>query len=198
MLYDFLNIKVVRYKENSAVWSVLVGSVVVILIAAFVVTRGRYYRRMFSDGNFREFHARLSQAIEKAMVKNQNQDPSLEDGTAFLTDAGLAISVTFNPDDDEVYALHVSISQPSGPTTHSVCSRFGFFIVAMLWDNKSEVVPFFTKSGVHHLRFEFQSQDVTLLDFEKSFSHYLNEYRPVPFQCLELGSELSAPADGRD
>lgn len=165
----------------------LVGSVVVILIAAYVVSRGRYYKRMFSDENFREFHARLSQAIEKAMGKNENQDPNLEDGTAFLTDAGLGIAVTFDPDVGG-YVLHVSFSQPSGPTTHSVCSRFGFFTVAMLRVNESEVVPYFTKSGVHHLRFKFQSQDVTVLDFEKSFSHYLHDYRPVPFQYMEPGS----------
>ena len=178
-------------------WWVLVGSVVVILIAAYVITRGRYYKRMFSDGNFREFHARLSQAIEKAMGKNETQDPSLEDGTGFLTEAGLGVGVTFDPCDGG-YVLQVSMSQPSGPTTHVVCSRFGFFTVAMLWDNESEIVPFFTQSGVHHLRFVLQSQDVTLLDFEKSFSHYLNEYRPVPFQYLDLGSEPSNPANGRD
>ena len=69
---------------------VIVGGVVVMVVVAFIVSRGRYYRRMFSDENFREFYTGLLRAIESAKAAREDQEPNIDDGTAFITDAGLA------------------------------------------------------------------------------------------------------------
>lgn len=55
----------------------------------------------------------------------------------------------------------------------------------MLAENNAEITPFFTESGVHHLAFRLQSQDLNVPDFATAQALYLDEYSPVPFQYQE-------------
>lgn len=175
---------------------VVFGALVVIAVGVYIVSRSRYYRRMFSEAGFREFYSGLSAAIEVAKGKGADGEPRLDDGSAFRTAAGLGVCVTCYTNDNGSQSLHISLSQTEGPTTHGVCSGYGFFTMAMLRENKAELVPYFTKSGVHHLDFRFQSLDLKVLDFDAVYSVYLAEYRPIPFEYLEIGSESMHAADG--
>jgi len=177
-------------------WIFIVLAVVVALVGAFIASRARYYGRMFSESNFRAFHEALSRAVEVFKGKGADGQPSPEDGSAFVTDAGLAIGVTFSTDENGFQALHISMSQPGRQTTHSVCSRFGFFAVAMLGGKKAELIPYFTESGVHHLVFRFQSRDVRVDGFDNAHAMYRDEYKPIPFEYRKIGSKPSLAADG--
>ena len=177
---------------------IAIGCVALLLavVGVYIVSLSRYYGRMFSEANFRAFHSGLSTAVKTAQEKGEDADPSLDDGTAFVTDAGLAVGATWNGYEDGAHTLHISMSQPGGNTTHAACSRFGFFALAMLQDNKAELTPFFTESGVHHLVFRFQSQDLKILDFKASDSAYRAEYKAIPFKYEKLGGAPSPAAKG--
>jgi hypothetical protein len=174
----------------------IIVALIAIATVVYTVSSGRHYGRMFSDANFRAFHNALSRAIEVARGKSASSEFSLDDGTAFVTDAGLGVSVTLFPQGDGSHALHIAMSQAGRHTTHSVCSRFGFFTVAMLKDNKAELVPYFTASSVHHLVFRLQSPDVAVQDFDATYSQYRDEYRPIPFQYQNINGEQTAAANG--
>jgi len=176
-------------------WIAVVASLIV-LIAVFVATRGRYYKRLFSTESFREFHGSLSRAVELAQHKRPDQPPALEDGTAFVTEAGLAVGVTCTNGDDGHQTLHISLSQRGNVTTHAVCSRFGFFVAAMLGSAKGELTPFYADSGVHHLVFRLQALTIQVQSFDSSYARYLNDYKPVPFRHENLIKEVAKPSGG--
>jgi hypothetical protein len=157
-----------------------------IIVAAYLVSCSRYYGRMFSDAHLSAFHGALLSAIQAARSKHTNNEPRLTDGTAFVTDAGLGVGVTLCSQNDGVHALHISMSQTGRYTTHSVCSRFGFFVVAMLGRNQFELLPYFTASSVHHLVFRLHSPDITLQNFAATYAQYRNEYKPIQFQYRDI------------
>ncbi len=157
-------------------------------VYAFVASRRRYYDRMFSEENFRVVHSGLSRAIEVARKKNADVPPSDDDGTAFVSDAGLAVGVTWSNDDAGSCTLHISMSQAGQITTDAVCSRFGFFIVAMLSGNTAELAPFSTESGVHHFVYRLQSGDVSVKEFDTAYSAYVADYKRIPFERRKIGT----------
>jgi hypothetical protein len=174
----------------------VIAALVVLAAVAYFARIRRYYGRMFSEDNFREFHKGLSRAMEVAKGKGPDAVPSPEDGSAFVTGAGLAVGVTFSLDEDETYRLHVSLSQTERPTTHAVSSRFAFFIVAMLGHNKAKLFPYFTESRVHHLVFWFRSDDLEVRDFDGAYSKYQNEYTEIFFLFHEIEGEPFPAAIG--
>jgi hypothetical protein len=163
-------------------WTIaLLGGVVIVLIS-YVALRSRYYRTVFSEGNFREFHQKLAAAISRAMCKPSHDQPSPNDGTGFATRAGLAVAVTCNSQDGR-QTLHVSLSQIGQITTHAVCSRFGFFTTVMFESLNVELSPYYTDSGVHHLVFRFPTfPSLQFHDFDTAFARYLKDYKPLPFR----------------
>lgn len=120
---------------------VALAALMVLAVGAYIASRSRYYGRMFSKDNFRAFHEGLSRALEVCRGRSADVEPNLEDGSAFVTGAGLAIGVTCSPDEEGMQVVHISMSQPGGHTTRAVCSRFGFFAVVTLGgdNNKAEI-----------------------------------------------------------
>ena len=154
-----------------------------VLLAILLIARKiRYYGHLFSESNYRAFYDGFSRALKVAKTNAGNNPPNLEDGTAFVTERGLAVSVTFSANASDAYVLHISLSQPGGITTRSVCSRFGFFTVAMLQGNKCQLAPFYTKSLIYHLAFQFRSRDVVVQPFSDAYAAYLANYKPIPFE----------------
>ena len=168
---------------------IIVGVVAVIAVGGFIASRGRYYAKMYSESNFRSYYDAVSRAVGIARAKAANTEPRLDDGTAFVTDAGLAVAITCPADGSP--ALHISLSQPGGHTTRAVCSHFGFFALAMFAKNKADLHAFSTESGVHHLVFRFQSQDFSIQDFAAANAMYRTEYRPIPFEFQAVGAGAS-------
>jgi hypothetical protein len=162
---------------------------VLILVAWYVASSGGYYKRLFSRESFREFHGGLSRAIAAAQRMQPGELPSVDGGTAFVTSSGLAIGVTCYKEDTAIQTLHISLSQAGQLTTHAACSRFGFFVTAMLGDMKGELIPYYTDSGVHHLVFRFQAPALRLEDFDSSYARYSSDYKPVPFRHEKMKSE---------
>jgi len=177
---------------------IAIVGLIVLAVGAYIVPRHRYYGRMFSEANFRAFHSGLSRAVDVAQEKSAGNPPNVEDGSAFMTDAGLAVGVTAPTGESGQHALHISMSQPGARTTHAVCSRFGFFAVAMLGGEKVEITPYFTESGVHHLVIRSHPREASVLAFDEAHSVYLNKYRAIPFEYQEIGSEPCSTANNED
>jgi hypothetical protein len=160
----------------------VITALVVFVVALYIVKSRRYYKRMFSEANFRAFHSGLSKAIEAAKGRDADALPSPENGSAFVTEAGLGVCVTYDTAEGGSEVLTISMSQPGRHTTHAVCSRFGFFALVMLQENKAEFAPFFTQSGVHYLVFQFESRDPRVRDFDDTYAGYVADYKHIPFE----------------
>jgi len=176
-------------------WTLVVIGGLIAVVALYVVSRGRYYGRLFSVASFREFHEKLSAAIAAAQRKGQDQPPSTNDGTAFVTTSGLGVAVTCSKRVDGNQTVHISLSQPGQTTTHALCSRFAFFSVAMFEGMKSDLSPYYTDSGIHHLVFRFQTLISQLQDFDVTYARYLSDYKPIPFRHEKMKSEQGAAPD---
>lgn len=173
-------------------WEADVAAILVALVATFGLSRARYYRRMFSESHFREFHGALAAAIRAA-----TQEPGGDERTRFVTQAGLGAAVTFSSPSDGRYTLHISLSQPGRMTTHAVSRHFGALIVAMLQGNKAELAPYLTNTGVRHFPFQVAAPTVTVQDFASSYSAYrqfLREHKELPFQHRSMEAAETIPA----
>jgi serine protease inhibitor len=99
---------------------IVLGALVMIVAGGYIVSRRRYYGRMFSEANFRAFHCGLSTAIKIAKGKGSDSEPSLDDGSAFVTDAKLAVGVTCTTNEDG--------SQQNPSRQHQFTQLSGFII----------------------------------------------------------------------
>jgi hypothetical protein len=174
-------------------WELVLFGGLISVVALLVVSKFRYCKRLFSTESFREFHRELSNAIETAQRKAPDQPPSGDDGTAFVTHSGLAVAVTAENGAEGNQTIHISLSQAGRVTTHSVCSRFAFFAVAMFRGVNLELVPYYTDSGVHHLLFRLRGPAVHLQDFDSTYPRWAKDYRPIPFRHEKLESSPSKP-----
>ncbi len=160
---------------------VVLALVAVLLVAAIVGARIRYYGRMFSRRHCQAFCEGLARALAAARDKHPHAAPSLDDGTAFVTEAGLAVAVSCSPGSGGC-TLHLSLSQPGAQTTtRAVAGRFGFLALAMLRGNRCELSPFRMPSGVHHLVLRMASPDFSVATFADAYAAYLADYRPIPY-----------------
>lgn len=152
-------------------------------LAVPVLRRMRLYRRIFSEAHFRELHERFAAAVRtvtEVLRAPANAADAAAAGDAFVTSAQLAVAVTASLANGR-HVLHVSLSQTSGYTTSSVASRFGFFLITMLNQNKLELDLFFTPSRVHHLVFTSDADSLRVADFTSVDEQYRRDYRPLPY-----------------
>ena len=173
-------------------WEAVVVAMAVALLAVFGLSKARYYRRMFSEDHFREFHGALAVAIRTA-----TQEPGADERTRFVTQAGLGAAVTFSSPREGRYTLHISLSQSGRMTTQAVSNHFEAFIVAMLQGNNAELTPYFTNTGVRHFPFRIAAPTVTVQDFDASYSAYrqfLRERRALSFEYRGTETAEATPA----
>ena len=169
------------------IWAALAAAFGLAL-AIPVSRRMSLYRRMFSEGNFREFHERFAAAVQTVTEVRRravNEADATVAGDSFVTSAQLAIAVTASLANGR-HVLHVSLSQTSGYTTSSVANRFGFFLITMLDQNKLELDLFFTPSRVHHLVFTSDTDGLRVSDFASVDEHCRSGYRPLPYTLRRL------------
>jgi len=164
-----------------------VVAVLGLVLGVPVVRRVRLYGRMFSEAHFREVHQRFAAAVQTttAAWRAPVTEARAEAGDAFVTSAQLAIAVTAS-DSNGRHLLHVSLSQATGYTTAAVANRFGFFLITMLNQNKLELDLFFTPSGVHHLVFASDVEQLRVAGFESVDAQYRCGYRPLPYAARRL------------
>lgn len=183
-------------------WEVVTAAILIALIAVLALSRVRYYRRMFSDSHFREFHNAMATAIHAASATGDPQEKTNEGEIFFTTKAGLGAVVTFSALPEGGYNLHISLSQPGRMTTSAVSRHFGLFIIAMLQGNKAELMPYFTDTGVRHLSFQLPSPVATIQDYgaaRLSYEKYVRENRTVSFEYRNMETTetaASAPPPG--
>lgn len=151
-----------------AIIGIPVGAVIV-----FVRSRARYYQRMFSEEHLREVHEQFVALVEKLSPAAAEPPP---EPPAFLTSAGLIVAVTREP-----ASMHISLSQPGGPTTMAVASRIGFLLVATLQGNELEVTPYYTQARIYHLSIQHRRSTLELVPFERVLADYQG-YQPLPYR----------------
>ena len=162
-------------------WILIPLLLIVLLILIFLISKSRYYRRMFSQGHFLEVHERFTAALRTALKCSGDTTPNPDDGTAFISSAGLLIAVS-NHFEEGRHALHVSISQPGVVNTHAVANRFSFFFLAILGGNTMDLSPFYSQNHVQHLVLIRDNPELQINAFEESYADYRRNFRPIPFQ----------------
>lgn len=167
-----------------AIIGIPVGAVIV-----FVRSRARYYQRMFSEEHLREVYEQFVALVEKLSPAAAEPPP---DPPAFLTSAGLVVVVTREPArGDEPASMHISFSQPGGPTTMAVASRFGFLLLATLQGNEVEVVPYYTQARIYHLSIQHPRSSLELVPLDQVLADY-QSYQPLPYRYQPTPQDADA------
>jgi hypothetical protein len=156
-------------------------SILLVIFAVFIIANSRYYQKIFDRKHYTEI---ANWAIDM-LAKGQVEQPSVDDGTAILTRAEIAIAYTRSIDEDGD-SLHFSISQMNRHTTHAVGGRTIFLFLTLFDRNKCDADLFYTKSSVHHpilnrsARLEWQVNSV-----DRVFS-VMNSYQPLPLELKHV------------
>jgi len=160
----------------------IIGPIIFLAIIVIVVVRkSRYYRKVFTDDHFGEIARWASRVIEKHPVV----DPSEEDGTAFLTSAGLTLLYTSEVTDGD-RVVHFSVSQRTGYTTHAVGNRVLFLLIRLLRNNKCEANLFRTQSSVHHAVFTIPADTAWAVESAEAVVRDLENCPELPIENVEL------------
>jgi len=146
---------------------------VIVAIVLWMSRRSRLYRRIFNDDHYAE----IARWASKVIGIHPVESPSIDDGTAVVTSAGVALAYTSSVDDDGNRSIHFSVSQQGGTTTRAVGGRVLFLLVRLLHTNNSKSELFASESTVHHVIFtmradktwEVQPVTATVADM----AHYL-------------------------
>jgi hypothetical protein len=168
--------------NRSVVGALAVVSICVLLVVLRLRSELSYYRALYSEASLREFYDRLSKGIEAARQKGVHGVVSLDDGTAFVTSFGICTCVSWETGTDGNEILRVSLSQRERMTTSAVCSRFGFFVIAMLGLTEVRLTPFFSESGIRYLDFQLSDSSLNLQPFGACFARFLKDYEPIFFK----------------
>jgi hypothetical protein len=160
---------------------IIIVSIVLAVFAVFIVANHRYYQKVFDRKHYTEI---ANWAIEM-LAKGQVEQPSVDDGTAIITRAGVAIAYTRSLDEDGD-SMHFSISQMNRHTTHAVGGRIIFLLLTLFNKNKCGADLFYTQSSVHHLilnRSEIAEWQVNSVDRVVS---EMDSYQPLPLELKHV------------
>jgi hypothetical protein len=154
---------------------------IVLLVGRSIQSFVRYYRKIYSD----EHHVQISQWVAKVLQMGPIERPSLEDGSAIITDAKIVLAFTHDID-DEYDTIHFSISQRPRHTTHAVGGRMIFFLIQLLRTNKSNADCFYSSSTVHHLVLQKEKGEAwTLSPVEEAIAR-MEHYEPLPMELRDI------------
>lgn len=163
------------------------GSVFLVIILLMILAIGLYfrgrmvrYRKIFSDAHYRQ----VGEWVERVLQLGPVERPSLENGSAFLTDGNVGLVFTCRID-DEHDRVHFSFSDRPGPTTHALGSRMIFFVIQLLSQNGAEADCFYTKSTVHYLVLEKEAGGDWLLSPIDEAIARMENYAPMPLDLRE-------------
>jgi hypothetical protein len=160
---------------------IIIVSIVLAIVAIFIIANNRYYQKVFARKHYTEI---ANWAID-VLAKGQVERPSIDDGTAIMTRAGIAIAYTRSFDEDGD-SIHFSISQLNRPTTHAVGGRIIFLLLTLFNKNKCDADLFYTQSSVHHLilnRSIIEEWHVNSVDRVVSG---MDSYQPLPLQLKNV------------
>ena len=160
----------------------IIGPIIFLAIIVFVVVRrSRYYRKVYTDDHFDEIARWASGVIEKHPV----EDPSEDDGTAFLTSAGLTLLYTSEVTDGD-RVVHFSVSQRTGYTTHAVGNRVLFLLIRLLRNNKCEANLFRTQTSVHHAVFSMPADTAWVIEPAEDVVRDMENCPELPIENVKL------------
>ena len=162
-------------KQGAEMTYVIVATVMIAIVVLWVVRRSRYYGKIFSDSHYAEVAFWAARMIDRHPVK----ESSMANGTALMTDAGLAIAYTSEINQGD-RSIHFSISQAGGYTTGAVGGKFVFLLIRLLNKNKCKANIFKTDSTVHHAVFEMPVSENWILEDLAHVVSDMKGYQPLP------------------
>lgn len=168
-------------------------SIVVIISICLVlaVSKSKRYNRIFNDQHYEEIANWVSIVLKKHPIDTS----SLEEGTAFITTAGVILAYT-SVNNSGNRSVHFSVSQQEGYTTGAVGGRVLFLILRMLHKNQCTANLYTTKSTVHHAEFsmadglEWETESIELVVAD------MENYRPLPIEFVDVAELAEAPESG--
>lgn len=165
-----------------------IGAIAVLVIVAFVIVRkSRYYRSLFNEEHYAEIAEWASEVIDRHPV----EEPSIDDGTAVVTRAGLALAYT-SDDDEGNRSIHFSVSQHGRYTTGAVGGRVLFLLIRLLHRNECEANLFRTESAVHHAIFTIPADRTWEVESVEAAVADMALYQPLPIDSVNLAQEAAA------
>jgi hypothetical protein len=135
-----------------------VAAVVVLLLAYWVYSRVRAYRRIFATKSFLEIARRLPAAKEAAIARADEAPGEmnpLEDPRAIITDAPMAVFYTVEQIGRQ-YRHQLSLSVP-GYTAHTVGDQFLRWILHLLEVDLDECELLVLPSSVHFIQWMYEA-----------------------------------------
>jgi hypothetical protein len=158
------------------IYTILVIVVVLAIVAIFIDTNRKYYHKVFDRSHYHE----IANWLIEVLGKGEIEQPSVDNGTALMTRAGILIGYTRSCDDGD--SLHFSISQINRSTTHAVGGRIIFLFLTLLDRNHCNAHFFYTQSTVHHLVLERSDiAEWQVNSIERAISA-MDSYQPLPLQ----------------
>lgn len=195
VIFVYLCVKDWIVKKNSEPLWLL--SLILIIIAVYLTVAvfagyikiWYFYRKLYSIENFQEYEQKLLKALAIAQNKSTEYETSIANVTAFETAAGLKTSVSFEKGTEITQVLlHFAFSHGGGlVTTHAACSRFSFFTLTLLRENKiHDIFSYYTQSNVYHLLISMDSTELLVHDFNSTYSIYKKDYTEIEFTLFPL------------
>jgi hypothetical protein len=131
----------------------IVGGLVVAVLAAFLVSRARSYRRLFADEHFiaigRAARTLKAAAVTHVIQADRDQPTSPNDPRILTTPAGLAIVYTVQKRESK-FVHHCSVSVPGGYTAHAVGGTFLVFVMKLVGIPIERAALGIGASTIHH------------------------------------------------
>ncbi len=168
----------------------LAGAVAILAVVAFLLVRkSRYYGRIFGD----EHYAEIARWASGRIGRHPVEGPSIEDGTAVVTSAALALAYTSEVNGGR-RSVHFSVSQAGGYTTGAVGRRVLFLLIRLLHRNRCEANLFQAESTVYHAVFSMPADAPWMVaPVEAVVADVVNCPPPV-LQALPIAQQISADA----
>ena len=162
-------------------WYAIFGALGALIIWKFMA-KSRYYGQIFSEENFNE----IGEWVYRMLQLDEVANPSVEDGTAYQTAAGLGLVFT-RMEEDGNDTIHFSVSQSTGYTTHAVGGRVIFLIISMIKDNECEASLYYTETSVHHAVFyRPEKKEWTTRPVKEAVKETITNYQPPPIQLIKV------------
>jgi hypothetical protein len=166
-----------------------VGSAI-LAAANWRAAAARRRRRLLSDWHVQELYTMLERALRVVQTVTADTEPSMDDGTLFVTGASVTVRVESWLIDDDRRRVRVTFHQFSAPLGKGICSRFAFLLLTMLDDPSLRCAGHYVHVRELSVTFEVQRAFDTRA-FREGYGDYLSGYRRIRFRHALTEPELS-------
>lgn len=175
----------------TAVWITL--GVLLGVALLWVLSRGRFYKRLYSDEHLLEFADQLAEAKRAAwsMTGEAPNDLPTEDPRCFITSANIAVFYTVDFEDEGFFANHLSLSLAgSGYTPRVVGALFSAYVAHLLGLPTEAISVGVSDRTVHHIGFAISENDGSAFAAMPVEIPQKEDVRKVFSDCLDARARL--------